>query len=202
MYVCMYIYIYTWQTIPISASTGRWIRRLLVSPIASTQKATRRAEAGPYNGGSAKRCRAGVGWGNNVQTCCVHVMQNMGVKGNHPHVLHNFASRVPNTTDGPQQNWWNGWSTVACWMTPHDKFLLLRAMSLQNDAWYVPSKVGSFCSSKLQQNKNQVKHRRFEKHVRAKLPARRVLWGYLKSPQQSVNTKSWSWLGWFGVQLF
>ena len=53
MCVYIYVYIYTWQTIPISASTGRWIRRLLVSPIASTEKATRRAEAGPYNGGSA-----------------------------------------------------------------------------------------------------------------------------------------------------
>ena len=133
---------------------------------------------GPLQRGFRKKVGGGwggVGWGNKVQTCCVHVMQNMGVKGNHPHVLHNFTSRVPNTTDGPQQNWWNGWSTVACWVTPHDKFLLLRAMSLQNDAWYVPSKVSSFCSSKLQQNKNLVKHRRFEKHVRAKLPARRVL---------------------------
>ena len=155
MYI--YIYIHTWQTIPISASTGRWIRRLLVSPIASTQKATRRAEAGPYNGGSkplaSMSCKT---WGlkETIPTSFITLLPGFQIQ-----------PMVPN----PQQNRWNGWSTVACWMTPHDKFLLLlRAMSLQNDAWHVPSKVSSFCSSKLQQNKNPVKHRRFEKHVRGK----------------------------------
>ena len=193
MYVCIYICIYIYgKQSPFLPALGdgsgdSWCRPSL--PQRKPPGGLRRA---PTTGVPQKRP-------NLLRPC--HAKH--GVKGNHPHVLHNFTSRVPNTTDGPQQNRWNGWSTVACWMTPHDKFfLLLRAMSLQNDAWYVPSKVSSFCSSKFQQNKNPVKHRRFEKHVRAKLPVRRVLWGYLKSPQQSVNTKSWSWFGWFGVQLF
>ena len=107
----------------------------------------------------------GVRGGNNVRTCCVHVMQNTskyGVYRNHPHVLHSFTSRIPNTTDGPQHKRWNGWSTVASWMTPQFSNFLLRAMSLQIDAWFVPSKVRLFCSSKLQQNKNPAKHRRFD----------------------------------------